>query len=57
MLTELWKETEEKDKIISEVENTLQVAHGRKNPNENLLLILPLRKDRKITKRMTMTKQ
>ena len=36
-LTELRKETEEKDKIISEVENTLQDAHSRKNPNENLL--------------------
>ena len=36
-LTELMKETEEKDKIISETENTLQDAHGRKNPNENLL--------------------
>ena len=35
--TELRKETEEKDKIISETENTLQDAHGRKNPNENLL--------------------
>ena len=31
------KETKEKDKIISETENTLQDAHGRKNPNENLL--------------------
>ena len=36
-LTELRKETEEKDKIISETENILQDAHGRKNPNENLL--------------------
>ena len=36
-LTELRKETEEKDKLISETENTLQDAHGRKNPNENLL--------------------
>ena len=36
-LTDLRKETKEKDKIISKMDNILQDAQGKKKSNENLL--------------------